>query len=320
MKRITTSATQIALVLSLCAIATVAAAADAYPSRPIRIVTAAAGGGNDFTARIIAQGLANSLGQRVIVDNAAGRTFRSSRWQKATPDGYTILLQNNTVWVAPLLERSATIISRSSPDLAHRPRAEHPRGASIAAGQLGEGAHRRRQGRARRDQLRLGRGRLVEFHRRRGVQGDGRGEPGAHRLQGHGPGAERCPRRTGEADIRDHDFRMGPRQVRQLKALAITSAEPSALAPGLPTVAASGVPGYKSEAIYGSWAPARTPQPILAPAPGDRESAGDAAEPRAPVQFGRRSRGQPPQVLAAEIKSETERLAQVFKRAAIRAE
>src|SRR5262249_61737017 len=50
----------------------------------------------------------------------------------------------------------------------------------------------------------------------------------------------------------------------RLKALAITSAEPSALAPGLPTVAASGVPGYKSEAIYAMWAPARTPPTILA--------------------------------------------------------
>src|SRR5262249_37673281 len=50
----------------------------------------------------------------------------------------------------------------------------------------------------------------------------------------------------------------------RLKALAITSAEPSALMPGLPTVAASGVPGYKSEAIYAVWAPARTPPAILA--------------------------------------------------------
>jgi len=49
----------------------------------------------------------------------------------------------------------------------------------------------------------------------------------------------------------------------KLKALAITSAEPSALAPGLPTIAASGVPGYAAESIYGVWAPAKTPAAIV---------------------------------------------------------
>ena len=50
----------------------------------------------------------------------------------------------------------------------------------------------------------------------------------------------------------------------RLKALGVTSAQPSALAPGIPTIASQGVPGYSSEAIYGLWAPARTPRPILA--------------------------------------------------------
>ena len=40
-----------------------------YPNKPVRIVTAAAGGGSDFTARLIAQGISGPLGQPVIVDN-----------------------------------------------------------------------------------------------------------------------------------------------------------------------------------------------------------------------------------------------------------
>src|SRR5207249_1713353 len=45
----------------------------------------------------------------------------------------------------------------------------------------------------------------------------------------------------------------------RLRALAVTSAQPTALAPGLPTVAASGVPGYESIAMFGIFAPARLP-------------------------------------------------------------
>jgi tripartite-type tricarboxylate transporter receptor subunit TctC len=49
----------------------------------------------------------------------------------------------------------------------------------------------------------------------------------------------------------------------RLRALAVTSPQPSALAPGLPTVAASGVPGYEMEAIYALVAPLNTPAPII---------------------------------------------------------
>ena len=49
----------------------------------------------------------------------------------------------------------------------------------------------------------------------------------------------------------------------RLRALAVTSAEPSTLVPGLPTVAASGPPGYESIASYGLFAPARTPVALV---------------------------------------------------------
>jgi tripartite-type tricarboxylate transporter receptor subunit TctC len=46
----------------------------------------------------------------------------------------------------------------------------------------------------------------------------------------------------------------------RLKALAVTSAQPSALLPDLPTVSAAGVPGYESVAMIGIFAPAKTPE------------------------------------------------------------
>jgi len=49
----------------------------------------------------------------------------------------------------------------------------------------------------------------------------------------------------------------------KLRGLAITSAKPSALYPELPTVAASGLPGFESGSIYGVYAPAKTPEAII---------------------------------------------------------
>src|SRR6185436_20175380 len=49
----------------------------------------------------------------------------------------------------------------------------------------------------------------------------------------------------------------------RLRALAVTSAQPSELAPGLPTMAASGLPGYESSSIYGVFGPAGTPPAII---------------------------------------------------------
>src|SRR3990167_5221950 len=46
----------------------------------------------------------------------------------------------------------------------------------------------------------------------------------------------------------------------KVRALAVTSAQPSALAPGLPTIAASGVPGYQVEQLLNIFAPAKTPE------------------------------------------------------------
>ena len=49
----------------------------------------------------------------------------------------------------------------------------------------------------------------------------------------------------------------------RLRALAVTSAEPSTLVPDLPTVAAAGLPGYESVAMTAMFAPAKTPDAIV---------------------------------------------------------
>ena len=71
----------------------------------MRIVTATPGGGNDYLARIIAPALSNVLGQQVIVDNRPSRLV-GGIVARATPDGYTLCVGGGTMQFTPLMEPS----------------------------------------------------------------------------------------------------------------------------------------------------------------------------------------------------------------------
>src|SRR2546423_10324322 len=96
--------TAASLLLLASAGAGVAHAQD-YPTRPIRIVTATPGGGNDYLARIIAPALTAAVGQQVIVDNRASRLV-GGIVARATPDGYTLGVGGGTMQFLPLMEKT----------------------------------------------------------------------------------------------------------------------------------------------------------------------------------------------------------------------
>lgn len=83
------------LVAAAVACTTLAAHAQTYPNRTVRIVVPYAPGGNtDFTARAVAQKLTDALGQQFVVDNRPGgaTNIGTDLVAKANPDGYTLLM------------------------------------------------------------------------------------------------------------------------------------------------------------------------------------------------------------------------------------
>lgn len=90
---------QLLAILCLALAAAVCGAADTYPQRPIRfIVPFPPGGANDIVARLVGPKLTEKLGQAVVVDNRPGAsgTIALELTARAQPDGYTLLVGNNT--------------------------------------------------------------------------------------------------------------------------------------------------------------------------------------------------------------------------------
>jgi tripartite-type tricarboxylate transporter receptor subunit TctC len=236
-----------------------------FPGKPIRIVTSPVGGTNDLMARLIAQETAASLGAPVIVDNrGGGGNVYGDIVAKAPPDGYTLLVTGNSFWTGPLLRKapfdpvtdfSTITLAATSPnvvvvhpslpvqsikELIALAKAR-PGQLNYASGELGSGTHLA--------------GELFNFMA--GVR--------IVRVPYKGAGPALTGVITGEAQLMFAIAGSAMTHIKsgRLRALAVSSPEPTALAPGLPTIAASGLRGYEALQIQGVWAPARTPAAIL---------------------------------------------------------
>jgi tripartite-type tricarboxylate transporter receptor subunit TctC len=247
--------------MALCA---GAACGQNYPLKPVRIVTSVTGGSLDLTARLIAPKLAERLGQQVIVDNRGG-VLSMELVAKAPADGYTLLIASGSLWISQFLRDNVawdalrdyapiSLLATSPniivvhPSLPVRSIRElialaktRPGELNYSTGQAGASAHLA--------------GELFKAMTGINIQ----------RVAYKGQGPAMLALITGEAQLSFPNAASATPFIKagRIKSLAVTTTQPSPLAPGLPTVAASGLPGYESRAIIGMFAPARTPPPIV---------------------------------------------------------
>jgi len=290
-----------------------------YPNRPVRVVTSAAGGGSDFAARMVAQGIAGPLGQQVIVDNRTSSILSSEFVSKAPPDGYTLLVNGAIVWINPLLTKAPYEVSDFSP-ISQIERAVNivVVNPSLPVKSIKE---------------LIGLARAKPGAMNAGVTSPGssihlatelfKAMAGVNIVSVPYKGAAQAITDviSGEIQLMFTVTATGMPLVKsgKLRALAVTSATPSALTPGLPTVAASGVPGYESIGLSGIWAPAKTPAAIINRL--NQEIVRTLHLPDVKEKFfnsGVETVGSSPQEFAALIKADIARMEKVIKEAGIR--
>ena len=248
------------------AIAPLGLSAQQYPVKPVRIVTAEPGGGNEFAARVMAQGLTPVLGQQVVVESRGGASgaLAAQAVSRAAPDGYTLLIYSSAFWVVPLLKdvqwdtlRDFQPISilASAPNVL----VVHP---SLPVKNVGE-------------LLKLARSRPGDLNYSTGGSGAAAhlaaelfkslGKVKITRItyKGTGPGLNALM--AGEVQVMFPAAGSVMMHVKggRLKALAVTGPQRTEIAPDLPTIAASGLPGYEAVSVYGLFAPAKTPSALV---------------------------------------------------------
>jgi tripartite-type tricarboxylate transporter receptor subunit TctC len=242
-----------------------AASGQEYPNRVIRIVTAAAGGGSDFIARIIAQGISGPLGQQIIIENRGTGVLAGEAAARAPADGYTLTVQGGAFWIAPLLRKTPydpvkdfapiSLIVREVNILAVNP--------SLPVQSVKELIAYAKANPGKLNYSSPGVGSTT--HLASELLKSMAGVNIVHvPYQGNQPAITAMM--AGEVQMAIFDAGLIAPQVKagKLRALAVTSAEPSALTPGLVTMAASGLPGYESIGMTGIFSVGdKTPKAII---------------------------------------------------------
>ena len=256
------------LLVVLAAVFSVAAFAQTYPTKPIRIVVPwPPGGGTDVVSRTIAQKMNETLGQPAIVDNRAGANgiIGADQVAKAPADGYTVLITiashaiNPTLYAklpydnADLLPVSLLaeypFVITVHPSLPSKTLREFIAMAKARSGQLtyassgnGSGPH-------------LG---MELFMSQAGIN--------MVHVPYRGSGQAMTDLLSGQVQVFLNNFLAAMPMIKagRLRPLAVTSRKRSPVAPELPTVIESGVPDYVVTGWYGMFVPAATPAPVVA--------------------------------------------------------
>ena len=246
-----------------------AAAGDAYPTRPVRLlVPFAPGGGTDLVARTIARGLSDKFGQTVVVDNrgGAGGVIGADMVAKAPADGYTLLMGTpGPMTINPNVEKKMPYdtmkdfypvsLSTISPFVF----VVHP---SVSATTV-------------KDFIALAKAKPRSFNFGSAGNGSVAHLSGEQMKSLAGIDMVHVPYKGSSLAMTDLlggqiqvMFENQPVVLPQIKAgkirgMAVGTLKRSALLPELPTMHEAGVPGYESSTAFGVLAPAKTPEAIV---------------------------------------------------------
>jgi len=248
---------------------TLIAAQGAYPTRPIRLVVPfPAGGATDLLARAISQRASQTLGQSIVVDNRAGASgvIGSAEVAKSPPDGYTLLVAtSSTHSIGPELNASLPYhVETDFTPIAHVADAPSlvlvPNTLPVnSVKELIEYA-KARPGRL--NYASSGNGTVVHlmteaFKEQAGVY--------IVHVPYRGTALAIPDLVSDKTQLLFDSVVSGMPHVKagRLKALAVTSAKRTSLAPDLPTLGESGLPGYEATAWFGIYAPRGLPTELV---------------------------------------------------------
>ncbi|MEO8442718.1 MAG: tripartite tricarboxylate transporter substrate binding protein [Betaproteobacteria bacterium] len=244
------------------------AAAQDYPNHPIRMVVPfAPGGGSDISARILAEGQGQALGQTVVVDNrgGAGSTIGTDIVAKASPDGYTLLLGNISMAFNATLYKHlpynalrdlapiSLVVDQpnmlvANPALPAKTLKEFIALARSTPGKLTYGSAGTGSGTHLAMEMLLQSLKIDMIH-----------------VPFKGTGPALVSLLSNETSVFFSTFASALPQVKsgRLRAFGVSTAKRAEALPETPTIAEAGVPGFEYSTWYGLLAPAGTPRAIV---------------------------------------------------------
>lgn len=318
----------------ICGLAAVAAAvfagptrADTYPSRQITlIVPFAAGGPTDIIARIVSDHMSRTLGQTIVVENAAGAggTTASTRVARATPDGYTIMMGN-------LGTHSASV--GLYPRLAYDPRTDFEPVINTAGTPMLISAHKDFPANTLQEMIALIRANPTRFNYGHGGVGSTShltcvffhhlvGAPVQHvPFRGSGPAMAALLGKQLDY-VCDQTVGIVP-QLANLKTFVVATPSRLPTAPDVPTSTEGGLPAFQAVGWNAIFAPKGTPRAIVdrLNAAGKAALADEAVRKRL-LELGCEipdAAGQTPEALRAHVAAEVDKWTPVIKAAGVTA-
>ncbi|MFC3337041.1 Bug family tripartite tricarboxylate transporter substrate binding protein [Paracandidimonas soli] len=259
-----------ALASASCLAFPFAAQADAsYPDKPVRIVVPyPPGGANDVIGRLVAQRLSLMTGQQFVVENKPGATGLTGTAHVAgtAPDGYTLLVSASVHVIYPSLFKEVTF----------DPLKDFTPISQLASGSLILSVNPSQPFKTLQELLAYAKANPGKLQYASSGNGSATHLAAEALKQQAGVDIGHIPYRGGAPALSDTIAGHVPMIIDpvassmpfltsgKLRALAVTTAQRSPLLPDLPTVAESGLPNYDIGTWYGLWAPAGTPDAVVA--------------------------------------------------------